>query len=64
MEKARITTGPVASHYEAPNERIVEFSWPDGNGGLISFRQLNDGTPIVELYRLDQAIVVPSPSYG
>lgn len=62
--KPRVVTGCVANHYAASNERIIEYSFPDTGdgagplGGLISFRLLNDGTPIVNLYRHDAGIQI------
>ena len=52
-----------ANAYTGPGERIVEFSFPDGSGGLISFRSIGpQATPTVELYRLDPAIKVAVPT--
>lgn len=52
-----ITTKCVADSYHAPGERIVEFSSANG-GGLISFREMEDGTLTVNLYRLDDTVKV------
>jgi hypothetical protein len=38
-------------------ERVVEFTFPDGRGGLISLRQTAKG-PHVEVYRMDEGISV------
>lgn len=49
--KPTVTTKCPANAYSAPNERIVEFSDSHGNGGLISFTELEDGTLGVSVYR-------------
>lgn len=47
----------VADAYAPRDERIVEFSSPDGKaGGLISFRVLN-GVLQVTVYRTDNTVV-------
>lgn len=51
-------TACVADRHHGPTERIVEFSFPSGTGGLISFRTLRDGTDQVEVYRHDQNVRV------
>jgi len=66
MRKPRVITKCVANTYAASNERIVEFSGePDATGpvgGLLSFRQLNDGTLRVEIYRCDPAVLIITPA--
>lgn len=52
----RINTDPVADHYATGNERIIEFSSPNG-GGLISFRLTGDGLT-VEIYQTDSTVTV------
>lgn len=61
---------PVRTNqYTAKNERLVEFSFPNGKGGLISFRdtwtqnERNETvhTCIVDVYRLDNGITVLVP---
>jgi hypothetical protein len=68
--RPRVITRCVADAHHAPNERIVEFSFPNGRGGLISFRDTwttDDKTGetvhtcIVDLYRLDNGITVLCP---
>ncbi len=59
-KRASVTVNCVADKYHAPNERIVEFSFPDGGGGLISFSTLSDGTNIVQAYRVEGAKILPS----
>lgn len=53
---------PADQYSDKSRERIIEFSdpqSPDGcRGGLIAFRRLNDGTLLVNLYRLDDGITV------
>lgn len=65
MKKPSVTLNPGASKYEAPNERIIEFSFPDTTGknggplgGLISFRVLSDGSCWVQVYRCDDEVNV------
>jgi len=43
------------------DEKIVEFTGKDGVGGLIAIRQRDDGTVLVELYRLDAKVFVEAP---
>ena len=52
----------VADHYSSNGERIVEFSFPNGLGGLISLKQDDQGRASIQLYRLDQDIMVRVPS--
>lgn len=52
-----VTTDPGANRYAGPNERIIEFSSPNG-GGLILFRVNDDGTLTVEPYRTDGTVTV------
>ena len=72
-----INTTPGADQYAAPYERIVEFSFPNGEGGLISFAELSDGTCTVDIYRCSARVRVrtggmsvshdkrrPSPIHG
>ena len=53
----------VANQYAAARERIIEFSngaqsASAAKGGLIEFRNLDDGRLLVILYRLDPGIEV------
>lgn len=52
-----LTSPCVADRYHAPGERIAEFTFPDGSGGLISFRMTSAG-PVVDVYRCDPSIRV------
>lgn len=54
--KPSLVRGP-ASHYEARDQRIVEFS-QGGSGGLISIQRNGAGQLVVELYRLDADVIV------
>jgi hypothetical protein len=61
--RPRVATSCPANSYAAPNERIIEFS--NGRmttdvyaGGLIGFRNMDDGHLKVDVYRLDPGIVV------
>ena len=59
MSKPRVLTNCVANRYTGPDERVVEFSDRDLNlGGLISLRRRDDGKLIVQLYRLDDDVMV------
>ncbi|MEW6359305.1 MAG: hypothetical protein AB1696_23420 [Planctomycetota bacterium] len=58
MATPRVLTRCVANHYAGKEERIVEYSFGDGIGGLISFRQCPDGTCRVDLYRHNKDILV------
>lgn len=60
MRKPRVTLKCQVNAHTGRTERIVEFSFPDGSGGLISFRQ-NDSGPIVEVYRVDRSVRVLAP---
>ena len=57
-----INKNPVADQYSASNEKIIEFSSPNG-GGLIAFRLL-DGKHAgyhvfrVDIYRTDPTVEV------
>lgn len=57
MAKPKVTTNPVANNYAGPNERIVEYSTRSGLGGLIAFRETDDGLT-VDLYRHDEKVAV------
>ena len=58
MSKPRVMTNPVANRYSAPHERIVEFSAPNGNGGLISLMNHDDGTLSVHVYNYGPRVAV------
>ncbi len=54
MPKPRIHTDTIADKHAGPDEKIIEF-----DGGLISFRYLNEGKTLrVDLYRLDDNVEV------
>jgi hypothetical protein len=55
--KARIITSCVADRYTGVAEKIIEFVFPDGSGGLISFYAGEDSNRI-DIYRLDKKIDV------
>lgn len=57
MKRPTIISRPVASQYQSPNERIVEFSHDNG-GGLISIRALTDGTVAIDIYQQDSTVAV------
>lgn len=61
-KKPKVTTNCVASHYELPGEKIIEYSFgSDGRGnvigGLIQFVVIND-EPRVTLYRHNPEVKV------
>lgn len=57
MSKPNVNTNPVANQYTSRNERIVEYSSPNG-GGLIRFTVLDDGTLAVGLYGHDETVKI------
>lgn len=54
----KVNTNPVANAYASRGEHIVEYSNNQGQGGLISFREGDDGQVIVELYRHDENVLI------
>jgi len=58
--KPSVVTG-VGDKHARPGERIVEVSFPNGLGGLISLSQDADGQCKVELYRFDAAVKITVP---
>lgn len=50
-KRPSVVVNCVADKYAVPGERIVEFGFGDGFGGLISLRTLQDGTHVVDVYR-------------
>lgn len=65
QRKPRVLSPCVAERYNRrPNERIIEFSFSDGTGGLISFRQPDPERGLVgrvEVYRTDGKVSVSAP---
>lgn len=62
MSAARIYKD-VASRYAGPGEAIYEFS--DGrSGGLISLRRIGSGELVVDVYRIDDDVLVRGPRAG
>jgi hypothetical protein len=60
-KRPTVNTNPVAHQYSGPGERIVEFSnniAADHKGGLIAFRNLDDGRLLVDVYRTDPKVDV------
>ena len=55
--RIKVNTSPVADTYSGTNEKIIEFSSPNG-GGLISFNLMADGTLRVDVYRQDASVTV------
>ncbi len=58
MSKPHVTARPTADTYAGPHERIVEFTGQNGLGGLISIRNMDDGTVVVDVYRTDPGVTV------
>lgn len=58
MDRPRVNPASLADKYHAPGERIVEYSFPNGVGGLISLRTLDDGRTLVHLYRHDSTVEI------
>lgn len=55
----------VADRYaDRGRERIVEFSFPNGKGGLIAFRQSDGGVCTINVYRMDEGVEVYSAQAG
>ena len=63
MKRPIVSTRCPADTHHGSGERIVEVMFPDGSGGLLSFRTLENGTPVVEAYRFDPKVEfrVPGP---
>lgn len=61
MKKPSVTLKCPANQYTGPNERIVEFSFGNGMGGLISLRELDNGKCRVEVYQTDEGVQVIKP---
>jgi hypothetical protein len=59
-KKPKVTVNCVADKYATQGETIIEFS-SEAGGGLISFRVASDGKLLVDLYRMDPAVVVRVP---
>jgi hypothetical protein len=62
MGKPTIERGP-ASNYEADNEVIREVTGQNGTGFLLSVRNLDDGTVLVDVYRADDNVRVLHASH-
>lgn len=58
--KIKVSTSCVANGHAEPNEKIIEFSSPNG-GGLISFQLKDDGTLNVSVYNTDATVMVQTP---
>ena len=58
--RPRVITNCVADRFHVIDERIIEFSFPDGSGGLISFqsKQYPNDSNQVYIYRLDEDIEI------
>ena len=58
MRRAKVIVDCVADNYSHSNERIIEFVFPNGSDGLISFITLENGENRVNIYNCDQDIKV------
>jgi hypothetical protein len=58
MRRAKVITDCVADNYSHKNERIIEFVFPDGSDGLISFTTLDNGENVINIYNCDKNITV------
>lgn len=59
-KKPKIIVKCVANQHAASDETIIEFTFPNGAGGLISFREQMDRA-VVEVYRQDPTVFVLIP---
>lgn len=59
-KRPTVTVYCVAQRYAGPEERIIEFSFPDGSGGLIKFGSAHpEGRPNhIDVYRVDKGVVL------
>jgi hypothetical protein len=55
--KIKVNTNAVASQYAFADEKIIEFSSPNG-GGLMAFTLQKDGTLLISVYRQDATVHV------
>jgi hypothetical protein len=66
-KRPRVLSRCPADQHSGPGERIIEFSFSDGKGGLISLREATIGDvhasrrPRVEVYRTDGEVEVIAP---
>jgi hypothetical protein len=58
MKRPSVTVRPA--RLCSPGETIVEFLFPDGSGGLLSFRDTNVG-PTIDVYHTDPTVRVFVP---
>lgn len=58
QRKPKVIVNCVANHYTGPNERIIEFTFPSGEGGLISLRTTHEGASVVDVYNYDRYVQV------
>lgn len=64
MKVPRVTNPSYAhkvSHAAERGERIIEFSFPNGETGLVSFMYRGDGVAVVEVYMTDGKVRVIAP---
>jgi hypothetical protein len=58
MKRPSVTTRANADQHHLPGQRIIEFSFPGGAGGLMSFATDAKGRPTIAVYRHDPAVIV------
>jgi hypothetical protein len=65
-KKPRVITRCVANNYTLPDERIIEISFPDGSGCLISLKCKTEdaGDNVVVVYQVDENINAVALSKG
>lgn len=63
-KRPSVTLRCPADRSAFPGQRIIEFSFPDGSGGLMSFATDGQGRPTIAVYRHDDPIVVAVCSSG
>ncbi len=56
--KVKINVNPPANALSGTHERTIEASFPSGKGCLVTLRELDDGTCVIEIYRADKGIEV------
>jgi hypothetical protein len=58
LVRPKVTLNCVADHYSMSKERIIEFTFPDGSGGLIQFYGSETGENRIVIYNHDVSVKV------
>jgi len=58
LTRPKVTLNCVADNYSVSKERIVEFTFPDGSGGLIQFYPSETGENKITIYNHDESVKV------